>query len=57
MTQKSKHSNAGFTKWLEILAVEDFPPKLLWSENSDLKFRVSEQLRGRRQQETRVEQI
>ena len=41
MTQKSKHSNAGFTKWLEILAVEDFPPKLLRSENSDLKFRVN----------------
>ena len=41
MTQKSKHSNAGFTKWLEILAVEDFPPKLLWSENSDLRFRVN----------------
>ena len=41
MTQKSKDNNAGFTKWLEILAVEDFPPKLLWSENSDLRFRVN----------------
>ena len=25
MTHKSKHNNAGFTKWLEILADEDFP--------------------------------
>ena len=41
MTQKSKHNNAGYTKWLEILAGEDFPSKLLWSEKSDLKFRVS----------------
>ena len=28
-------------KWLQILAQEDFPPKLLWSENSDLKFSVN----------------
>ena len=28
-------------KWLQILAQEDFPPKLLWSENSDFKFRVN----------------
>ena len=33
MTHKSKHNNAGFTKWLEILAGEDFPQKFLWSEN------------------------
>ena len=25
-------------KWLQILAQEDFPPKLLWSENADFKF-------------------
>ena len=41
MTHKSKHNNAGLTKWLEILAGEDFPPKLLWSENTDLKFSAS----------------
>ena len=29
MTHKSKHNNAGFTKWLEILAGEDFPQKFL----------------------------
>ena len=28
-------------KWLQILAQEDFPPKLLWSENADLKFSVN----------------
>ena len=27
-------------KWLQILAQEDFPPKLLWSENADFKFSV-----------------
>lgn len=37
MTHKSKHNNAGFTKWLEILAGEDLPPKLYCSENGDLK--------------------
>ena len=41
MTHKSKHNNAGLTKWLGILAGEDFPPKLLWSENTDLKFSAS----------------
>ena len=25
-------------KWLQILAQEDFPPKLLWSENADFRF-------------------
>ena len=28
-------------KWLQILAEGDFPPKLLWSENADLKFSVN----------------
>ena len=28
-------------KWLQILAQEDFPPKLLWSENADFKFSVN----------------
>ena len=28
-------------KWLQILAQEDFPPKLLWSENADCKFSVN----------------
>ena len=29
------------TKWLQILAQEDFPPKLLWCENADFKFSVN----------------
>ena len=28
-------------KWLQILAQEDFPPKLLWSDSVDFKFRVN----------------
>ena len=36
MTQNIKHN-----KWLQILAGEDFPPKLHWSENADFKFSVS----------------
>ena len=36
MTLNSKHN-----KWLQFLAKEDFPPKLLWSENADLKFTVN----------------
>ena len=36
MTLNSKHN-----KWLQFLAEEDFPPKLLWSENADLKFSVN----------------
>ena len=34
MTHKHK-------KWLQILVDEDFPRKLLWSENADLKFSVN----------------
>ena len=34
MTDKHK-------KWLQVLAQEDFPPKLLWSENADFKFSVN----------------
>ena len=30
--------NSKHNKWLQFLAEEDFPPKLLWSENADLKF-------------------
>ena len=41
MTHKSKPNNAGFTNWQEILAGEDSLPKILWSENADLKFRAS----------------
>ena len=37
MTQNSKH------KWLQILAGEDFPPKLLSSENGGLKLRNNEE--------------
>ena len=36
MTLNSKHN-----KWLQFLAKEDFPPKLLWTENADLKFSVN----------------
>ena len=28
-------------KWLQILAQEDFSPKVLWSENADFKFSVN----------------
>ena len=28
-------------KWLQIVAQEDFPPNLLWSENADFKFSVN----------------
>ena len=28
-------------KWLQILAQEDFPPKLLWSENANFKLSVN----------------
>ena len=28
-------------KWLQILAQEDFPPKLLWSENADFEFSLN----------------
>ena len=41
MTHKSKPNNAGFTNWQENLAGEDSLPKILWSENADLKFRAS----------------
>ena len=41
-------------KWLQILAQEDFPSKLLWSENADFQLSVNNE-RRRRQQET-VEQ-
>ena len=36
MQMTHKHS-----KWLQILAQEDSPPKLLWSENADFKFSVN----------------
>ena len=36
MEMKHKHN-----KWLQIFAEGDFPPKLLWSENADLKFSVN----------------
>ena len=53
-------------KWLQILAQEDFPPKLLWSENADFKFSVNkegsrgrkeETVEPRRQQETEEQEI
>ena len=35
------HANdTQLNKWLQVLAQEDFPPKLLWSENADFKFSV-----------------
>ena len=36
MQKTHKHN-----KWLQILAEEDFPPKLLLRENADLKFSVN----------------
>ena len=36
MTQNTKHN-----KWLQILAGDDSPLKLFWSENADFKFSVS----------------
>ena len=36
MQMTHKHNN-----WLQILALEDFPPQLLWSENADFKFSVN----------------
>ena len=43
-------------KWLEILAGEDFPPKLLSSDNGGLKFNaVSAQQRERRLAQRRQE--
>ena len=47
-------------KWLQILAQEDFPPKLLWSENVDFKFSVNnegEDEGNARQQETEEQEI
>ena len=43
MEQKSKHKNPEFNNQLSILAEEDLPPTLLWSENADLKFNASNQ--------------
>ena len=43
-------------KWLQIPAEEDFPPKLFWSENADLKFSVNNEGR-RRQQETAEQRL
>ena len=39
MTHKHK-------KWLQDLAQEDFPPKLLWIENADFKFSVNNEGEG-----------
>ena len=36
LTQNTRHN-----KWLQILAGEDFPPKLLCSENAEFKFSVN----------------
>ena len=44
MTQNSNH------KWLQILAEEDFPPKLLLERERRLE--ILRQRRGRREQET-----
>ena len=37
-TSRIQHKH---NEWLQILAQEDFPPKLLWSENADFKFSVN----------------
>ena len=37
LKENGKDKNVPFSKWLEILAGEDLPPKLYCSENGDLK--------------------
>ena len=37
-TSRIQHKH---NEWLQILAQQDFPPKLLWSENADFKFSVN----------------
>ena len=34
------HANETQAQQVQNLAQEDFPPKLLWNENADFKFRV-----------------
>ena len=44
-------------KWLQILAQEDFPPKLLWSKNADFKFSVNNEGEDVNKQPRRRENI
>ena len=55
ITQKSKHSNVGFTKMAGNPRRERFPTETPLERELRLEIQ-SEQLRGRREQETRVEQ-
>ena len=43
-------------KWLEILAGEDFPPKLLSSDNGGLKFNADNEVETAQQRERRLAQ-
>ena len=43
-------------KWLEILAGEDFPPKLLSSDNRGLKFNADNEVETAQQRERRLAQ-
>ena len=43
-------------KWLEILAGEDFPPKLLSSDNGGLKFNEDNEVETAQQRERRLAQ-
>ena len=43
-------------KWLEILAGEDFPPKLLSSGNGGLKFSADNEVKTAQQRERRLAQ-
>ena len=36
------HANETQAQQVQILAQEDFPPKLLWNENADFKFSVND---------------
>ena len=38
-------------KWLQILAQEHFPPKVLWSEIADFKFSVNNEGEKKREKE------
>ena len=43
-------------KWLEFLAGEDFPPKLLSSDNGGLKFNADNEVETAQQRERRLAQ-
>ena len=40
-SRTTSHANETQAQQVQNLAQEDFPPKLLWNENADFKFRVN----------------